>query len=268
LTDTANPVRVFFGTELRRTRDKAGLTQEQLAEKLGCTPGWISTMESGRKISEQSAKDLDTFFRADEHFHGLWKLANDIEVTTALPPGFPEYIDLEGRSAEIYKFEALSVTGLLQTKEYAREVLLTVQQPHAVEPLMAKRMERQALLTRDNAPRLFVVHDERALRTILGDEQVMRDQLRHLLDISQYANIQHQVVPQSTGGYAGIEGGLTLLKLDGGREAAYIEAQGQGQLIQDPVRVANCAVRYNLLRGYALSVPETQRLIESILESL
>lgn len=96
----------------------------------------------------------------------------------------------------------------------------------------------------------------------------MRNQLRHLLEMSQRGNIQHQVVPQSTGGYAGIEGSLTLLKLDGGREVAYVETQGQGQLIENPARVADCAVRYNLLRGYALRVPETQQLIKSILESL
>ncbi|MFV2179857.1 helix-turn-helix domain-containing protein [Actinomadura sp. LOL_016] len=52
----------FFGTELRRRRAEAKLTAKELGEALGCTSQWISTMESGRKTSEQSALDLDTYF--------------------------------------------------------------------------------------------------------------------------------------------------------------------------------------------------------------
>jgi transcriptional regulator with XRE-family HTH domain len=263
------PAVITFAKELEWRRTKGGLTKKELADKLGFADSYVGQVELRKNLpSEDFADALDTFFGTDGLFHRLWERITETKNTVVLPPGFAEYVKLEGESREIHKFDALIVTGLLQTEEYAREVLLTVQQPEAVEPLIAKRLERQALLTGENAPRLFIVHDERALRTVIGNKDIMRGQLRHLLEMAQRGNIQHQVVPQSTGAYAGIGGSMTLLKLADGHQAAYVEPQSQGQLILDPARVADCAVRYNLLRGYALPVPDTQQLIESILEGL
>lgn len=263
------PAVITFAKELEWRRTKAELTKKDLAIKLGFADSYVGQVELCKNLpSEDFADALDTFFKADGLFHRLWERINETKNTVALPPGFSQYVRLEDEAAEIHKFDALIVTGLLQTADYAREVLLTVQQPDAIQPMLDKRLGRQEILTRENAPRLFIVHDERALRTVIGDKDIMRDQLRHLLEMGRHPNIQHQVVPQTTGAYAGIEGSLTLLKFEDGHEAAYVEPQGQGQLILDPVRVTNCAVRYQLLRGYALPVPDTQQLVESILEGL
>lgn len=263
------PAIVTFAKELEWRRTNAEMSKTELAAKLGFTDSYVGQVELAKNLpSEELADALDTFFKADGLFHRLRDRIFENKYKVALPPGFAQYAKLENEATEVHNFDALIVAPLLQTEGYARAELLTVQQPDAVQTMIEKRLERQAILTRENAPRLFIVHDERALRTMFGGKEIMRDQLRHLLEMGQRGNIHHQVVPQSTGGYAGSGGSMTLLKLDDGHEAAYLEAQGQGQLILDPARVADCAVRYNVLRGYALPVPDTRQLIESILESL
>lgn len=121
-----NRARVFFGTELRRMREEAKLTGKELADALGCTPQWISTMESGRKVSEQSALDLDTYFRTNGHFHRIWKLINDVELQTTLPPGFTEYAEQETKATSLRAFSGLLINGLFQTEDYAASLMATI----------------------------------------------------------------------------------------------------------------------------------------------
>ncbi|GGV14189.1 hypothetical protein GCM10010182_38440 [Actinomadura cremea] len=140
-----NRARLFFGAELRRKREEAKLIRKKLADALGCTPQWIGTMESGRKISEQSTHDLDTYFKTDGMFHRLWKLATEVELHTGLPPGFPEYSEHEARANSIRAFSGFLVNGLFQTERYARTVLGRIEGSH-VDELVTKRLERQAPL--------------------------------------------------------------------------------------------------------------------------
>ena len=120
-----NRARDFFGAELRRKRKEAGLTGQQLAAALGCTPQWVSMMESGRKASEQSAHDLDTFFKTDGFFHRLWELFMEIEIQTVVPPGFTEYVGYEKRADHLRMFSTNLISGLFQTEAYARTILGT-----------------------------------------------------------------------------------------------------------------------------------------------
>lgn len=268
---TRDPLIRAFGAVLRSYREAAGLSRHQVAEALGCTDGWIEKMETGTKPSLASAIDLDTFFEIPQKI--FQEMAQEIERAgiriAPPPPGFQRYAELESRAALIQKFEALAVTGLLQTPDYAREVLKTVQrQPETIEQFLTARIQRQEILTRETPAQLFVTQDERSLRTMLGSREVMQEQLKHLLETAQRGNVTLQVVPASTGGYAGIEGSLTLLDFDGAPNVAYVEAQGQGQVIETPARVVDCAVRYRLINSYALPLDESLRLIESILESL
>ncbi|MFD0856919.1 Scr1 family TA system antitoxin-like transcriptional regulator [Actinomadura adrarensis] len=263
------PAVVTFAKELEWHRTKAGLSKRDLAAKLGFTDAYLGQVELAKNLpSEEFADALDTFFQTEGLFHRLRERIVDTKHRIVLPPGFEQYASLESEAVEVHRFDALIVTPPLQTEAYARAELLTVQRPETVQPMIEKRLERQAIFTQDDAPHLFTIHDERALRTTFGNRDIMRGQLSHLLEMGRRGNIQHQVVPQSTGGYAGSAGSLSLLKLDDSREAAYVETQGQGQLILDPARVMDCGIRYKLLRGHALSVSDSEKLIESILEDL
>ncbi|GAA0316692.1 helix-turn-helix transcriptional regulator [Actinoallomurus spadix] len=258
-----------FAAELEAWRSEAGLSKVEFAETLGYTPQLISQLEAAKNIpSKKFAEDTDTFFKTKGVFVRLWKLVNDTRHLAALPPGFPEFVERETKADAIRVFGLLLVTGLLQTEEYAREILLTVQQPDVVDRFIASRMERQAILARDKPPRLWATFDERALRCMVGGPEIMRGQLEHLLEASKRPNIMIEVVPISAGAYAGLEGDVTLLSFDGRPDIAYTEAAGRGQVVEDPSGVTDFHVRYDLIRGHALPVAESRTLIESIMESL
>jgi transcriptional regulator with XRE-family HTH domain len=248
-------------------RDKARLTGKELADALGCTPQWISTMESGRKVSEQSAQDLDTFFRTDGLFHRLWKLANEVEVQTTLPPGFVEYQEREKKADAVRVYSALLVNGLFQTEDYIRSMMASLDGP-SIDELVQERLRRQEILTRQDSPHVWFTLDEGVLRRVVGDKTVLREQLRFLLELSERPNTMIQVVPQDVGYYPGLTGSFTLLGFNDGINVAYTESAGMGMLIEQPTRVPEYVVRYDLLRGYALPVGESRALVTAVMESL
>jgi transcriptional regulator with XRE-family HTH domain len=262
-----NRARIFFGTELRRKREQAGLTGKDLADALGCTPQWISTMESGRKVSEQSAEDLDTYFKTDGHFHRHWKLIREVELQTTLPPGFTEYAEREVKASSVRAFSGLLINGLFQTEGYAAAVMGAMMGDRVAE-LVAKRMERQALLRRDNAPLVWLTIDEVILHRVIGSPQVMHEQLKALLDASERPGTAIEVMPFRAGYHTGLGGDFTILGFGDGTSAAYTESAGIGTLIRRADMVADFVVRWDSLRGYALCIEESRAAIKAAMERL
>ncbi|MBW8482138.1 helix-turn-helix domain-containing protein [Actinomadura parmotrematis] len=268
MTTTENPARVRFGAELRRLREAAGVTQNELARTLGCSDGWVSTLENGRKLSEASAIDLDTHFGTGEKFTMLCELAAEVDLMTVLPPGFAQYVDHEGHATTLRVFSALLVNGLFQTEDYARAVL-EASNPANADALLAKRLDRQKVLTREGLEHVWLTLDERVLRDTIGGREVMRGQLRHLLDASRNPFVSLRVVPQGSGYYEGLEGSFTILGFqESMAHVAYVEATGSGMLFQAPHQVKDFLVRYDLIGDHALTVTESPTLIESILKEL
>jgi transcriptional regulator with XRE-family HTH domain len=258
-----------FAAELEAWRNAAALSKVELAERLGYSPQLIGQLEAGKNIpSKKFAEDADTFFKTNGLFLRLWKLIIDTRHLAPLPPGFSEFVELEAQTDAVRIFGLLLITGLLQTEEYAREILLTIQQPDMVDQFVAARMDRQRILTRERPPRLWATFDERALRCMIGGPDIMRRQLEHLLEVSKRSNIMIDVVPQGAGAYAGLEGDLTLLSFDRRPDIAYIESAGHGRVVEDPARLTDFHVRYDMIRGHALPAAESSKLIKSIREGL
>ncbi|URN10239.1 DUF5753 domain-containing protein [Actinomadura madurae] len=224
-------------------------------------------MESGRKVSEQSALDLDTYFTTGGHFYRLWKLAKDIEVQFILPPGFPEYLEYEKKATSYRIFSVLLVSGLFQTEDYTRSILAANDGTN-VSDLAANRMERKAVLNRGHAPHTWVVLDETVLRRTVGSPEIMREQLNYLLEVSERVNTMLQIVPISAGYHAGLGGSFTILSFDDRPDLAYTESAGEGLLIERPARIKDKLVRWDLLRGHALPVRESRAMIRTVVESL
>jgi transcriptional regulator with XRE-family HTH domain len=267
MADSTNPHRVFFGNELRRKRTQASLTGQQLADKLGCSPQWVSTMESGRKISEQSARDLDTFFETDELFYRLWEAANDYELTASLPPGFPEYLEHEQKANSIRIYSSMLFSGLFQVEKYALTVMGTAEGDNAAD-LVSRRMKRREMLTRPDPPHVWLTFDEAVLLRTIGSPEIMREQLESLLSASEKPNVMVQLVPISAGYHAGLGGSFIILGFDDAPDIAYTESAGEGLLLRLPARVKEKVVRWDLLRGHALPVGETRARIRTAMENL
>lgn len=257
-----------FGIALETRRIASGLNKNELAEKLGCTPQYVGQVEAAKNIpSKAFAQDLDTFFGPDDMFVRLRKLISETRHLATVPPGFQEYVELERQAAEIRTFEALLVTGLLQTEGYARAIMGSFMGPDVIDDAIAARLRRKEALFRADPPHVFLVVDEWVLNRVIGDTDIMREQLAHLLELCERPNISINVLPHDTEHYVAFSGSFTLLRFADSPEVAYIEAGGQGNLIDEPRAVADCAVRYDLLRGHAHHVAESRRLIRKAMDN-
>jgi transcriptional regulator with XRE-family HTH domain len=261
---TRDPLIRAFGAVLRSYRASAKLSRPQLAEALGCTYQWIEKLETGTKPSVETAIDLDTYFGIPE---GTFeKMADEAERAgkqASTLPGFPAFLRLEERALFIRSFVCQVVPGLLQIAEYARGVMGAGQVRDGLDELVAQRMQRQRILHRDRPPRLALVLDESVLRRPIGGPKVMHDQLAHLEYVIQHEpHIQIRMLPFDRPTWASLDGSFTILGFGDGPDVAYVEGPTNSQLLRDPDRVADTAVRFDLVMGEALTGSESLAMIQ------
>ncbi|WP_433184085.1 helix-turn-helix domain-containing protein [Actinoallomurus sp. CA-150999] len=258
-----------FAAELEVWRRMAGLSKAELAEALGYTPQLIGQLEAGKNVpSKKFAEDTDTYFDTNGVFVRLWKLINDTRHLAVLPPGFSDYVARETEASTMHVFESSTVKGIFQTPDYAYEVLKPGRAEDEIDQLVAKRMERQEILRRPRPPRVVAVFDEGVIRRMIGGSQVMRGQIGHLIEEASQPHVTLQVVPSSTGAYAGLPGAFTILGFDDGASLVYTEGHLGGQLTGDGATVREYARIYDLIRGAAISADDSLKLLRDVLESL
>ncbi|GII55646.1 transcriptional regulator [Planotetraspora thailandica] len=218
-------LRILLGSQLRRLRENKGITREEAGQTIRCSESKISRMELGRvgfkgrdvsdlmslygvEDEETRTVVMDLVERANEP--GWWHRFNDL-----LPTWFQAYVGLEEAAQRIRTYEVQFVPGLLQTKEYARAVIMAGAVGAAPEEIARRvdlRLERQRVLDGDASPRFWAVIDEAALRRPIGGVEVMRGQIQHLIDLMNQPNITIQVMPFSYGGHAAEGGAFSILR--------------------------------------------------------
>ncbi|MFG3422690.1 helix-turn-helix domain-containing protein [Micromonospora sp. NPDC048063] len=218
-------LRMLLGGQLRRLRESSGVTREGAGWEIRASESKISRMELGRVgFKERDVADLLTLYgvTAPEEREALLKLARDANSPgwwhrygDVLPSWFQSYLGLEAAAALIRSYEVQFVPGLLQTREYARAVVLLghgTAAPAEIERRVALRMQRQRLLRRENPPLLWAVVDEAALRRPIGGREVMRGQVAALIEATKSPHIRLQVIPFAAGGHAAAGGAFTILR--------------------------------------------------------
>ncbi|WP_396888575.1 helix-turn-helix domain-containing protein [Micromonospora craniellae] len=218
-------LRMLLGAQLRRLRESRGVTRENAGWEIRSSESKISRMELGRVgFKERDVADLLTLYgvTAEQERGALLKLARDANnpgwwhrYGDVLPSWFQSYLGLEAAAALIRSYEVQFVPGLLQTREYARAVVLLGHgqaAPAEIDRRVDLRMRRQEVLQRVKPPRLWAVVDEAALRRPIGGPQVMRGQLESLLKATQTPNVRVQVIPFAAGGHAAAGGAFTILR--------------------------------------------------------
>lgn len=258
-----------FGAELSALRNAEGLSRPQLAERLGCTAQWVGQIELATSTpSEPFALDLDTYYKTGGTFHRLWKSIQRATRRRVLLPGFPRYLELEAKAVLVRAFVTQLVPGLLQTEAYTRATMDPALPPAVVEERVAARVDRQAILRKEKPPRALFVLDEAVLHRRMGGNEVMAEQLRHLVELAEVPHIEVRVLPFSAVTPAGLDGKFTLLRLRDGDECLYQEGPGFSQVIDETDIIADCTVRFDLVMGEALSRDESVKLILKVLEDL
>ncbi|MEU7590986.1 helix-turn-helix transcriptional regulator [Micromonospora sp. NPDC049230] len=218
-------LRMLLGAQLRRLRESSGVTREGAGWEIRSSESKISRMELGRVgFKERDVSDLLTLYGVTEEHErdALLKLARDANSPgwwhrygDVLPTWFQSYLGLEAAAALIRSYEVQFVPGLLQTREYARAVVLLghgAAGPDEIDRRVALRMQRQQLLRRDSPPQLWAVVDEAALRRPIGGPEVMRGQLTALIEATKTPHIRLQVIPFAAGGHAAAGGAFTILR--------------------------------------------------------
>ncbi|WP_442933711.1 helix-turn-helix domain-containing protein [Micromonospora sp. CPCC 206060] len=218
-------LRMLLGSQLRRLRESQGVTRESAGWEIRSSESKISRMELGRVgFKERDVADLLTLYGVidpdeREALLGLAREANSPgwwhRYGDVLPNWFQSYLGLEAAASLIRTYEVQFVPGLLQSREYARAVVLL---GHGRAPAgeidrrVNLRMKRQELLTRPDAPQLWAVVDESVLRRPIGGPRVMRDQIETLIEATRLPNVRLQVIPFSAGGHAAAGTAFTILR--------------------------------------------------------
>jgi transcriptional regulator with XRE-family HTH domain len=218
-------LRIALGVQLRRLRENSNITTAQAAEAIRATHSKISRLERGRSGARQrDVDDLLTLYGVTDEAErervlaltrqanapGWWQQYSDV-----LPKWFELYVGLEKAASVIRTYEMQFIHGLMQTEDYARAVIL-IANAHApaaeIERRVTIRMKRQQLLTQPDAPDLWAVLDEAALCRSPDGPKVMRDQLEHLLELTDLPNVTLQIVPFHSGPHAAAGGPFTILR--------------------------------------------------------
>ncbi|MCT7352778.1 helix-turn-helix domain-containing protein [Streptomyces sp. 15-116A] len=261
LDPDASPL-TYFGAELRRKREAAGMRLADLGSVIFCTGSLIGQIETARKVPTRDfAERVDAALGTDGFFSRLVGLV----LRSQLPNWFQPYAEMEARAAYISTYQCQLVYGLLQTEAYARAVLGT-RDEEDIDARVAARMERQRVLEREQPPVTWVVLSEAVLRQQVGGREVMREQLAHLLDLRKRRWLDVQVLPFEAGAHTGLMGSFNLLRFDNDPDIAYTEDFIQGHMTADPAAIKEGAARYDHLQAAALSLEDSAALIAHVME--
>jgi transcriptional regulator with XRE-family HTH domain len=229
--ETAQPaggptvLRRLLGAQLRRLRERQGITREEAGYAIRASGSKMSRLELGRVgFKERDVADLLTLYGVtderdresmlalaqDANSPGWWHRYGDV-----LPGWFETYVGLEEAAALIRTYELQFIPGLLQTEDYARAVISlgnSSSPPEEIEQRVSLRTTRQKILARGDAPRLWAVVDEAALRRPIGGRDVMRGQIEWLMEATKMPGIILQVLPFRVGGHTAEAGAFTILR--------------------------------------------------------
>lgn len=267
---------VVLGRRLQTLREKAGHRREEAAAVLRVAPATIRRMETAEvalkipyvqlllKAYGIPEAEADAFVTLAEEANrpGWWQRFHDI-----LPDWFSVHVSLEGSASLIRSYEPHFVPGLLQTEDYARSILrngsLGQSSAEEIERHVALRMERQVLLTRPGAPRLWVVLDETVLRRTVGDAAVMRGQADRLLGAAQMPNVTVQIAEFASGHHPGTYGPFVLFRFAVPElpDMVYVEYLTGAVYLDERAEVAAHLEAMDHMVAQAATVPRTKEIL-------
>ncbi|MGW7229440.1 DUF5753 domain-containing protein [Streptomyces cyaneofuscatus] len=263
--DSASPAAKLVAKVTRMLRVQRDWSQDRLGDELGYSAAAVSAMET----CAQPASDamLVALKRVLSEGSDVFETARLYMRMERLPEQFQDYALLEQAAISLQLFAANVIHGLFQTEAYARALIGGGYPPlsdERVEELVQLRMARKALFDRDPLPMIEIIIDEAVLRRVIGSEEIMREQLLHLVECARRRNVTLLVLPLDAGKYgeyAGARGEMDLLETSAHEHLVYLEPQDESLLISDPAKVSSYAQRYAKIRSQALGPRESLDLI-------
>ena len=218
-------LRIMLGGQLRRLREAKRITLEDAGYVIRASGSKMSRLETGRVgFKSRDIADLLTLYGVtdEQQRETLQELARKAsamgwwhDYADVMPAWLEPYVGLEEAASSIRCYEMQRVPGLLQTADYARAIAVLAHpggSADEIERRVSLLMARQAVLSRPTPAHLWLVLDEAALRRPVGRPEVMRGQLRHLIDMADRQNVSLQVIPLTAGDSAAAGGPFTILR--------------------------------------------------------
>lgn len=276
-----------LAAELRRLRERSTMRLDQVVAELQaqCGGRWSAPKLSRIETAAQGIKTSDVNQLCDLYDVSAEKREALLALTrTARQRGwwdayadtihtdYAAYIELEAEAKSLRCYDALVLNGLLQTSEYAHEVirvgLMQFAPPAEVDRRVEVRGTRQSLLhDREPAPlRLWSIIDEAALRRIIGGPEVMARQYRHLLDLTERPNVMLQVLPFASGAHAVPTGTFAHMDFPGRHmpDIVYLDGLTSALYIEDDTQVHTYSLAFNQLAMTALGADESRHMISKL----
>jgi transcriptional regulator with XRE-family HTH domain len=275
--------RMLVGAKLRRLRTDLGLSREEAAEAIRASEWKIHRLENGQVgFKERDLVDLLARYEVSDpdEVSELLAMAKEANApgwwqryTDVLPQWFRAYVDLESVAALIRTYEGQLVPGLLQTDDYMRAVIHGAHLDESVEEVGRRvrlRMARQTLLTREQAPRLWAVVDEAALRRPVGGREVMRGQLERLIEAAKLPNVTLQVLGFDSGAHPGMVGSFSVLRFPEQElpDVVYLEHLTSASYLSKPDEVDRYLHVMESICVRAAPPERTVELLERLLDDL
>lgn len=263
--DAVDPLLKAIGRQIKFLRERAGLTQAELGERIGYGVDLVSSVERGRRAPKPQFIDgAERVLDAG----GVLKAVQDDVERARYPARFREFAMLEADAVEIHTYSNHVIPGLLQTRGYARAIY-AMRRPtlseEEIEQQVEARLARHSTLTREPPPVLSFVIEEVVLRRPLGGASVLHEQMRHLVQVGRLRHVEIQVMPTSCEEHAGLVGPMTLLEPADQPRVAYTEGQGRSTWFTEHADVRTIDARYGIIRAQALTPRETREFIEQLL---
>ncbi|MFF1823713.1 helix-turn-helix domain-containing protein [Kribbella sp. NPDC058245] len=275
----------MLGAHLRRLREEAGISRTDAGWAIRGSESKISRLELGRvgfkvrdvedllalyKLEDEAERDRLLALAREANNPGWWQRYDDLT-----PNWFHSYLGLEMAADLIRTFELQFVPGLLQTPEYARAVIRMgrFEEPlprDEQDRLIALRMRRQEVLTRQRPARLWAVIDEAVLHRPIGSKTVLRNQLEFLIEQSRRHNVTLQIIPFGKGGYTATGGAFTLLRFNDSDlpDIVYIEHLTSAVYLDKREDLDTYVVTMDALSIAAAQPRDTERLLRAAIEEL
>ena len=259
-----------LGMELRRLRDLAGKSQTEAAAWINKTDTAISKYETGaRRIDVGNLRSLCQLYDVDvTHVAFLERLVREsgergwwADFGSTVPHWFADFLGMETVASEVWTYESEPVPGLLQTDEYARAV-----NPVDADRVVKLRATRQKRLTDENPLTLRAILNEAALCRVVGGPEVMRRQIRHIIDTASLPNITVQVLPFSVGYHPAMTGSFTALRFPETptMNTVYVQIKGGALYVEKPPDVDRYTATFERLTELALNETKTIPFLEQM----
>jgi transcriptional regulator with XRE-family HTH domain len=279
VTGKPTHLRELVGQRLRRLREHSGVSIDLASRRLHASPSKISRVETGQnRVRDDDLDLLLNLYRVSDpqERRGMFELVCRAwdrpwwhDHRDLLADWCCSYLTLEPTARTIRTYERDFIPGLLQTRDYAEAVIrLLYTDETEINRRVDLRMQRQQMLYSRTSPQRWAVINEAALCQDIGDADVMRGQMEHLIRISARRNIRIQILPLAAAACAAAGSiPFTILRLSaaGLLDVVYLEQMDSAMYLSSEDQCDRYMITINQMCVAAGTPDETISTLRTVL---